>query len=136
MLIAHQDVDASPTFSPQHGHYYRDHEPPAMMLYGNGQGSGSLGENRSHQHPLPAYADRNHSRPSSPASTAARGFSDMPEPAAVPENDVQVIQDILGIDINAFALGKVEQYEANKKKWAECTPEEWLAGGQGEFHFE
>lgn len=142
ILTTRQDVEASPTFSPhlptQHGHYYRDREThAAMMLYDNGLGSGSLGEHQVHPHsddPPPTY-NHNHNHPSSRASTVAREFSEIPESVAVQNIEMSVLEDTLGIDVNAFVSGKLDHYEANKKKWAECAPERWSVGRQGRFAF-
>lgn len=141
-LTTRQDVETSPTFSPhaptQHGHYYRDRETHAdVMLYDNGVNSGSLDGHQAHPHSddaSPSY-NQNHNHPSSRASTVAREFSEIPDPVAVQETDISALYEVLGVDMNAYVLGKLDRYEANKNKWAECTPEKWLAGGQGRFRF-
>lgn len=140
MLTTRQDVETSPAFSPnvptQHRHYYRDRESPAaMMLYDNDLSSVSLDGHQAHPHLDDEPPTYNHNHPSSRASTVAREFSEIPEPATVQGSELSVLEDILGVDVNAVVLAKLDQYEVKKKKWAEGTPENWSAGKEGRFGF-
>lgn len=132
-------MDAQQNFSPlssnqhQHqqqrsSHYYR--EPSAMTVYDNETEELDGQQPTSHNDP-PADT-----RPSSRASSAPlRNTTEIsalvarPEPAPAPEQ--QVFQTILGVDVNAHVLKQMEDYETNKRKWDECTTEEWEAGGDG-----
>lgn len=108
-------------------HYYQN--TPDRMMYDS---SRDFAESQQHMDSAPpAYTDQSHSRPSSPASCFT--YSEIPEQSFIPEVDLLSMQTVLGIDVNAFISGRMDKLEANKRKWSECTPEEWEAAGGGEF---
>lgn len=105
------------------------------MIYDNGPDSGSLGEHQAHPHSDDALSSytQNCNHPSSHASTIAHEFSKIQDPVAVEETELSMLYEVLGVDVNTVVSDKLDHYNANTQRWAECTPEEWLAGEQGRF---
>ena len=52
------------------------------------------------------------------------------EPQPINE-ELQGISRLLGIDAEQYLLEHVEQYEASRKRWTDCTIEEWKKGADG-----
>ena len=45
--------------------------------------------------------------------------------------ELQGISRLFGIDAEQYILEHVEQYEASRKRWTECSIEEWKKGADG-----
>ncbi|CCM05377.1 uncharacterized protein FIBRA_07593 [Fibroporia radiculosa] len=49
---------------------------------------------------------------------------------AAEDGKSEALYKLLGRDLNAFVEDRVEAYEAAKKKWSECSMEEWKTGAE------
>lgn len=45
--------------------------------------------------------------------------------------DVHALHRLLGHDLDAYVNTHMSTYEDAKKKWTDCTMEEWTAGADG-----
>ncbi|GJE97587.1 hypothetical protein PsYK624_138080 [Phanerochaete sordida] len=51
-------------------------------------------------------------------------------PGDVPEREDHAVRRLLGRDLDAYVSAHISTYEEAKKKWSECSQDEWVAGAQ------
>lgn len=87
-------------------------------------------------HDSPFQAQQAHAPFSEQAQLAPVSDPAMYRPPAQPSvgdtaREDHALRRLLGQDLDVYVEGHTEAYEQAKKKWTECTTEEWKAGADG-----